>query len=302
MRASGQQPGTQRTRCAPDFGKEKGRAAKLERGSSSPRSRPGAAAASAAAAAVPPCTGPRKAPPAPASPGEQPERPAAPRVTAAARVSPGAAGRALRAAPHPRAAGAACWRQPRGLGAAGKGCAPLRGVESCDGAGARRDLRRLRDGRAADRSSARRRVLCAEPRPPSGDASLRLSSLSWKGCGGKGPAGVAVPNSPAQAGSPRTRSRSRWLLNVSGEGDSTSPLGNLCQRQGHSRSERVFPDVRRRPLPLALPLGSTRKSPDLSSLCPPFRYLYTLARPPGTSPLRAEQLQPFLAAEMLQPP
>lgn len=120
MRASGQQPGTQRTRCAPDFGKEKGRAAKLERGSSSPRSRPGAAAASAAAAAVPPCTGPRKAPPAPASPGEQPERPAAPRVTAAARVSPGAAGRALRAAPHPRAAGAACWRRPRGWALRGR--------------------------------------------------------------------------------------------------------------------------------------------------------------------------------------
>ena len=97
------------------------------------------------------------------------------------------------------------------------------------------------------------------------------------------------------------RTTSGWLLNISKAGGSTTCPGNRRQCRSHPRGEEGFPDGQRCPLPLLLSLGITRKSLALSSLCPPFWYLYTLVRPPEPSLLQAEQSQPFLVREMLQP-
>ena len=43
------------------------------------------------------------------------------------------------------------------------------------------------------------------------------------------------------------RTMSRWLLNFSKDGDSTSSLGNLCPCSVNLTVEKVFPNVQREP-------------------------------------------------------
>ena len=78
---------------------------------------------------------------------------------------------------------------------------------------------------------------------------------------------------------------SRRLLHIAKGGDSTASLGNLCQGSVTLTGKKCFLMFRGhllcfslRPLPLVLSLDTTEKSLALSSLHPPFGYLYTLMR------------------------
>jgi len=120
---------------------------------------------------------------------------------------------------------------------------------------------------------------------------------------------VQAPCSSRTTYSQLPRTVSRWLLNISKEGDSTASLGNLCQCS--VTAKKCFLMFRGNllclslcPLPLVLSLGATEKSLALSSLHPPFRYLYTLLRhtPPSLlfSRLNSPSSHYFLAGAMLQ--
>jgi len=76
---------------------------------------------------------------------------------------------------------------------------------------------------------------------------------------------------------------SRQLLSISKDGDSTAPLGNLCQSSITLPVERCFPVFRGKllcfslcSLPLVLSLGTSEISLAPSSLTSPITYLYTL--------------------------
>ena len=76
------------------------------------------------------------------------------------------------------------------------------------------------------------------------------------------------------------RTLSRWVLNISREGDSTTSLGSLFQCSVTLRGKNFFLMFRRNflclslcPLPLVLSLGTTEKSLAPSSWHPPLRYL-----------------------------
>ena len=76
------------------------------------------------------------------------------------------------------------------------------------------------------------------------------------------------------------RTASKWVLNISREGDSTASLGSLCQGSVTLRGKKFFLMFSWNflcfslcPLPLVLSLGTTEKSLAPSSWHPPFRYL-----------------------------
>ena len=86
-------------------------------------------------------------------------------------------------------------------------------------------------------------------------------------------------------GLPRTMSR--WLLNISKDGGSTTSLSNLCQCLVTCTVKKCFPMFGGNllcfsvcTLPLVLSLGTTEKGLALSSLHPRFRYFHTLMRSP----------------------
>jgi len=83
------------------------------------------------------------------------------------------------------------------------------------------------------------------------------------------------------------RTFSRWVLNISREGDSTTSLGSLFQCSVTLRGKKLFLVFRWNflclslcPLPLVLSLDTTEKSLAPSSRHPPLRYLYTFRRSP----------------------
>ena len=102
---------------------------------------------------------------------------------------------------------------------------------------------------------------------------------------------------------------SGWFLNIFKDGDSTTPLDNLCQCSVSLTAKQCFLIFRWShlcfsvcPLPLVLLLDTTEKSLAPSSLHPPFRRLCTLMRFPKPSLLQAEQSRlswPLLIGEML---
>jgi len=76
-------------------------------------------------------------------------------------------------------------------------------------------------------------------------------------------------------------------LNISREGDSTAPLGSLCQGSVTLRGKKIFLMFSWNflcfslcPLPLVLSLGTTGKSLTPSSWHPPCRYLSAFLRSP----------------------
>ena len=85
------------------------------------------------------------------------------------------------------------------------------------------------------------------------------------------------------------RTISRWLLNVSKDGNPTIAVGNLCQCSVTLTVKKCFLIFRKNisfislsSLPLVVSLGTTGKRFSQSSLDPPFRYLCTLRISPWT--------------------
>ena len=130
---------------------------------------------------------------------------------------------------------------------------------------------------------------------------------------GQGPLEIIWSISPAQAGPPRARTVSTWLLNNSKEGDPTSFLGNLCQCLVTVTARKMFPGVHTAPpvfhfVPIAS--GSvTRHHWEESgsfTFAPSLQVFIDVGKIPPEPFLRhAEQWQlsqPFLVEEMLQSP
>ena len=76
------------------------------------------------------------------------------------------------------------------------------------------------------------------------------------------------------------RTASRWPLNISEDGDSTTSLGNLCQCLITLTGKKCFLMFRGNllcfclcPLLLVMSLGTTGRSLALSAMYPPFRYI-----------------------------
>jgi len=83
------------------------------------------------------------------------------------------------------------------------------------------------------------------------------------------------------------RTMSRWLLDISMDGDSATSLGDFCQPSVTLTVKKGFLMLRGNLLcfslcqmTLVLSLGTTEKSLALSSVHLPFRYLYRLTRSP----------------------
>ena len=121
---------------------------------------------------------------------------------------------------------------------------------------------------------------------------------------------VQAPCSSRATWSRLPRTTSRWLLSISKDGNSTTPLGNLCQCSATLAGKKCFLMFRGNllcfslcPLPLVLALGTAEKSLAWLSLSSPSSVYRHRWDPPEPSLLQAEQSQlshSFLTCEVLQ--
>jgi len=122
---------------------------------------------------------------------------------------------------------------------------------------------------------------------------------------------VQPPCSSRDTYSSLPRIMSRWLLNVSKNGDCTTSPGNLCQcsatltvRKCFLMLRSIFLCISLRTLPLVLSLGTTHKQLASVLFAPSLQeFVHTDEIPLDCSLLQPEEsqlIQPSLRAEMLQ--